>query len=236
MLEVRALRASYGRIPILNGINFDVSAGEVVGILGHNGMGKTTLMRALMGLIPTADGSVTLDGDDITRAPPHVRVRRGLGYVPQGREIFPRLSVHDNLRMAAAASDAGNDNVVEAVLDDFPRRKPLLDREGGALSGGEQQILAIARCLCTGPRLILLDEPTEGIQPSVIQQIAKMLDALRAARRLTIVLVEQNLDFVAGLSNRVLIIQKGEIVKILDPGDLRDAEVVEEFVGVQAGS
>lgn len=236
MLEVRALRASYGRIPILNGINFDVSAGEVVGILGHNGMGKTTLMRALMGLIPTTDGSVTLDGNDITRAPPHVRVRRGLGYVPQGREIFPRLSVHDNLRMAAAASDAGNDNVVEAVLDDFPRLKPLLDREGGALSGGEQQILAIARCLCTGPRLILLDEPTEGIQPSVVQQIAQMLDALRAARRLTIVLVEQNLDFVAGLSNRVLIIQKGEIVKILDPGDLRDAEVVEEFVGVQAGS
>ena len=236
MLEVRALRANYGRIPILNGIDFDVAAGEVVGILGHNGMGKTTLMRALMGLIPTAGGSVTLDGNDITRAPPHMRVRRGLGYVPQGREIFPRLSVRDNLRMAAAASGGRDDGVVAAVLGDFPRLEPLLDREGGALSGGEQQILAIARCLCTGPRLILLDEPTEGIQPSIVEQISEMLGALRAARGLTIVLVEQNLDFVASLSNRVLLIQKGEIVKSLDPGELRDADVVEEFVGVQAGS
>ena len=236
MLEVRGLRANYGRIPILNGISFEVSEGEVVGILGHNGMGKTTLMRALMGLIPTVAGSVALDGDDITRAAPHARVKRGLGYVPQGREIFPRLSVRDNLRMAAAASGATDDGVVEQVLGDFPRLEPLLDREGGALSGGEQQILAIARCLCTRPRLILLDEPTEGIQPSIVEQIAEMLGALRAARALTIVLVEQNLDFVAGLSNRVLIIQKGEIVKTLDPGELRDADVIEEFVGVQAGS
>ena len=236
MLEVRALRANYGRIPILNGIDFDVAAGEVVGILGHNGMGKTTLMRALMGLIPTVGGTVTLDGKDITRAAPHTRVRNGLGYVPQGREIFPRLSVRDNLRMASAASGKREDGVVEAVLGDFPRLEPLLDREGGALSGGEQQILAIARCLCTGPRLILLDEPTEGIQPSIVEQISEMLDALRASRGLTIVLVEQNLDFVAGLSYRVLLIQKGEIVKSLDPGELRDADVVEEFVGVQAGS
>ena len=236
MLEVRALRANYGRIPILNGIEFDVAAGEVVGILGHNGMGKTTLMRALMGLIPTVEGSVTLDGNDITRAPPHIRVRNGLGYVPQGREIFPRLSVQDNLRIAAAATGDRDEGVVEAVVGDFPRLEPLLDREGGALSGGEQQILAIARCLCTGPRLILLDEPTEGIQPSIVEQIAEMLDALRAARGLTIVLVEQNLDFVASLSNRVLLIQKGEIVKSLDPSELRDADVVEEFVGVQAGS
>jgi urea ABC transporter ATP-binding protein UrtE len=236
MLEVRGLRANYGRIPILNGIEFDVAAGEVVGILGHNGMGKTTLMRALMGLIPTVGGSVTLDGGDITRAPPHIRVRSGLGYVPQGREIFPRLSVRDNLRIAAAATGARDDTKVEEVLRDFPRLEPLLDREGGALSGGEQQILAIARCLCTGPRLILLDEPTEGIQPSIVDQIAEMLANLRAARGLTIVLVEQNLDFVASLSNRVLLIQKGEIVKSLDPGELRDADVVEEFVGVQAGS
>jgi branched-chain amino acid transport system ATP-binding protein len=236
MLEVRALRASYGRIPILNGVEFDVAAGEVVGILGHNGMGKTTLMRALVGLIPATGGTVALDGEDITRAPPHRRVRRGLGYVPQGREIFPRLSVRDNLRMAAAASGKTDDGVIETVLGDFPRLEPLLEREGGALSGGEQQILAIARCLCTRPRLILLDEPTEGIQPSIVEQIAEMLGALRAARGLTIVLVEQNLEFVATLSDRVLIIQKGEIVKTLDPEELRDADMVEEFVGVQAGS
>ena len=234
MLEVSTLRASYGRIPILNGITFDVAAGEVVGILGHNGMGKTTLMRTLMGLIPATGGTVTLDGTDITRHPPHKRVRRGLGYVPQGREIFPRLSVRDNLRMAAAAGSA-EDGVVESVLGAFPRLEPLLDREGGALSGGEQQILAIARCLCTRPRLILLDEPTEGIQPSIVEQIADMLAKLRSESALTIVLVEQNLEFVAGLSNRVLIIQKGEIVKTLAPEELRDAELIEEFVGVQAG-
>ena len=236
MLEVRALRASYGRIPILNGVEFDVAAGEVVGILGHNGMGKTTLMRALVGLIPATGGTVALDGEDITRAPPHRRVRRGLGYVPQGREIFPRLSVRDNLRMAAAASGKTDDGVIETVLGDFPRLEPLLEREGGDLSGGQQQQLAIARALVTRPRLLILDEPTEGIQPSIVEQIAEMLGALRAARGLTIVLVEQNLEFVATLSDRVLIIQKGEIVKTLDPEELRDADMVEEFVGVQAGS
>jgi len=232
MLSVRGLRANYGRIPILNGIDFEVADGEAVGILGHNGMGKTTLMRTLMGFVPTIDGSVTFRGDEITREPPHRRVRRGLGYVPQGREIFPRLTVRDNLRMAAVAAGGSNESVVEEVLEDFPRLRPILDRAGGALSGGEQQILAIARCLCTRPRLILLDEPTESIQPSIVQQIAQNLAELRASRGLTVVLVEQNLDFVAALSNRVLIIQKGTILTELDPGRLREAEVVDEFVGM----
>ena len=236
MLEVRGLRAAYGRIPILYGIDLQIAAGEVVGILGHNGMGKTTLMKTLIGLVPATDGSIVFDGVDVTRERADRRARRGMGYVPQGREIFPRLSVRENLRMAALAAGGSDESAVEEVLADFPRLEPLLDREGSALSGGEQQILAIARCLCTRPQLILLDEPTEGIQPSIVEQIAENLAALRAARGLTVVLVEQNLDFTAALSTRVLLIQKGEIVRALPPESLRDSEIIEEFVGVGAGA
>ncbi len=236
MLEVRGLRAAYGRIPILYGIDLEIAAGEVVGILGHNGMGKTTLMKTLIGLVPATDGSIVFDGVDVTRERADRRARRGMGYVPQGREIFPRLSVRENLRMAALAAGGSDESAVDEVLADFPRLEPLLDREGSALSGGEQQILAIARCLCTRPSLILLDEPTEGIQPSIVEQIAENLAALRAARGLTVVLVEQNLDFTAALSTRVLLIQKGEIVRALPPESLRDSEIIEEFVGVGAGA
>lgn len=236
MLEVSGLRAAYGRIPILYGIDLEIQAGEVVGILGHNGMGKTTLMKTLIGLVPATDGSIVFDGVDVTRERADRRARRGMGYVPQGREIFPRLSVRENLRMAALAAGGSDESAVDEVLADFPRLEPLLDREGSALSGGEQQILAIARCLCTRPRLILLDEPTEGIQPSIVEQIAENLAALRAARGLTVVLVEQNLDFTAALSTRVLLIQKGEIVRALPPESLRDSEIIEEFVGVGAGA
>ncbi len=236
MLEVSGLRAAYGRIPILYGIDLEIQAGEVVGILGHNGMGKTTLMKTLIGLVPATDGSIVFDGVDVTRERADRRARRGMGYVPQGREIFPRLSVRENLRMAALAAGGSDESAVDEVLADFPRLEPLLDREGSALSGGEQQILAIARCLCTRPRLVLLDEPTEGIQPSIVEQIAENLAALRAARGLTVVLVEQNLDFTAALSTRVLLIQKGEIVRALPPESLRDSEIIEEFVGVGAGA
>ena len=172
MLEVADLCAAYGRIPILNGVGFEVGDAEVVGILGHNGMGKTTLMKTLMGFVPATAGRVTYQGIDITRDAPHNRARRGIGYVPQGREIFPQLSTLDNLRMGAANT---TDDTIEGVLEDLPRLKPLLDRPGGALSGGEQQILAIARCLCGQPKLILLDEPTEGIQPSIIDLLEEIL-------------------------------------------------------------
>ena len=234
MLEVKDLRANYGRIPILVGIDLEIAEGEVVGILGHNGMGKTTLMKTLIGLVPAIGGTITFAGADITRERAHRRVQRGMGYVPQGREIFPRLTVRENLRLATVATGGADESAFDEVLADFPRLTPLLEREGGALSGGEQQILAIARCLCARPKLVLLDEPTEGIQPSVIEQIAENLAALRQSRGLTVVLVEQNLDFVAALSSRVLLIQKGAIIRSLAPGSLRDADIVEEFVGIGA--
>jgi branched-chain amino acid transport system ATP-binding protein len=229
MLEVRDLRAGYGRIPILNGVGFRVETGEAVGVLGHNGMGKTTLLKTLIGLIPATGGAIAFDGADITREPTHLRARRGLGYVPQGRDIFPQLSVLDNLRMGARRP-----GTVERVLEDFPILRPLLGRPGGALSGGQQQILAIARCMCAEPRLILLDEPTEGIQPSIVEAIAETLARLRATRGVTLVVVEQHLDFVAALSGRVLVLQKGAILKELAASELAEAAIIDEIVGLGA--
>lgn len=229
MLEVDGLHAAYGRIQILNGVDFKVDEGQVVGILGHNGMGKTTLMRTLMGFVPATGGSIRLEGRDITRQTTFRRARAGLGYVPQGRDIFPKLSVMDNLRMAAVRTAPER---IEQVLKEFPRLQEMLDRPGAALSGGEQQILAIARSLCMQPRLVLLDEPTEGIQPSIIDQIVDLLVRLNRDQGLTIVVVEQNLDFIAALASRVLIIQRGRILRELMPAQLQDSDVVEEFVGM----
>jgi branched-chain amino acid transport system ATP-binding protein len=232
MLNVQGLRTGYGRIPILNGVSFAVNEGEFIGILGHNGMGKTTLLKALMGFLPATGGLVRLDGHDVTTAEPYRRARLGFGYVPQGREIFPGLTVYDNLRMGCTKQAGSEQETIADVLDEFPRLKPLLDRAGGALSGGEQQLLAIARCLCGKPRLVLLDEPTEGIQPSIIDEIVEVLLRLRDNRGLTMILVEQNLDFIAALSKRILIIQKGTITREVQPGDLGDASLIGEFIGI----
>jgi len=235
MLDVQGLRTGYGRIPILNGVGFSVDDGEFIGILGHNGMGKTTLLRALMGFLPATAGSVQFAGVDVTALEPYRRARLGLGYVPQGREIFPGLSVLDNLRMGCSKQAGSNETeTIGAVLGEFPRLKNLLDRPGSALSGGEQQLLAIARCLCGKPRLILLDEPTEGIQPSIIDEIVETLLRLRDGSGLTMILVEQNLDFIAALSQRILVIQKGRITQEVSPDDLHNASLVGEFIGITA--
>ena len=232
MLDVDLLSAGYGRIPILNNVTFAVAEGEFVGVLGHNGMGKTTLLRALMGYLPATSGRVTFDGADLTRAEPFRRARAGIGYVPQGREIFPMLSVHENLAMGALKRKGDEAAVIAAALDAFPRLKPLMDRPGGALSGGEQQLLAIARCLVGAPKLILLDEPTEGIQPSIIDEIVETLLGLRDRGGLTMILVEQNLEFIAALSQRVLMIQKGAIVRSAKPDELHNVGLIHEFIGV----
>lgn len=234
LLEVQAFRAGYGRVPVLHGIDLTVGDGEIVGILGHNGMGKSTLLKTLMGLVPASDGAVHLDGLDITRAPSHERSHQGIGYVPQGRGIFPMLTVRDNLRMGIAAHHTDESEALSRTLADFPRLEPLLDREGGALSGGEQQLLSIARCLISEPHLILLDEPTEGIQPSIIDAIIELLQTLREERGLSILLVEQNLDFITELSDRVLLLQKGEITGEVAGSATANPALVAEFTGFGA--
>ena len=232
MLAVKGLKAAYGRIPILHGIDLNVAEGEFVGILGHNGMGKTTFLKTLIGLLRPTGGNIELHGQNITRMPAFRRNLSGMGYVPQGRDIFPNLTVYDNLRIALAMHKVDEGKVLEEVLETFPRLKPLLERSGRVLSGGEQQILALARCLCGGPILLLLDEPTEGIQPSIVEEIIEILHGLRKSRNLTVILVEQNLEFIGALSQRIHIIQRGQLVNEVSPEQLADPELIREFVGM----
>ena len=235
LLEVKALSAGYGRVPVLHGVDFTVEEGEIVGVLGHNGMGKTTLLKTIMGIVPATGGVIGYAGLDLTRERASERARLGLGYVPQGRGIFPNLSVQDNIRMGIAAHGGEEEEAVRRILAGFPRLEPLLDREGGALSGGEQQLLAIARCLISEPELVLLDEPTEGIQPSIVDAIIELLRNLNREQGVTIVMVEQNLDFITELSDRVLLLQKGVISGEVKGADVADPALIEEFTGFGGG-
>jgi len=228
ILDVQGLASGYGRIPILDDIRLCVHEGEFLGILGHNGMGKSTLLKTLMGLLPATQGAIHFHGADITHAPSHTRARMGIGYVPQGRDIFPGLSVLDNLRFAMCANPAQTVQI-DQMLDEFPRLKALAARPGGALSGGEQQLLALTRALMTRPRLLLLDEPTEGIQPSIIDEIMDKLKEIRKRLGLAIVLVEQNIDCIRQLSDRVLLIHKGTIRQELAPHALTEKSALGHF-------
>ncbi|MBS0448938.1 MAG: ATP-binding cassette domain-containing protein [Proteobacteria bacterium] len=232
MLKVADLSAGYGDIPVLHGISMAIATGEAIGILGHNGMGKTTLLRCLIGALKPTAGRIEFDGQDVTRLAPHGRARLGMAYVPQGREIFPALSARDNLRMGLVKTGDRSPAALDGLLADFPRLVPLLDRPGGSLSGGEQQLLALARALAGKPKLLLLDEPTEGIQPSIIEEIAETLTALRDRLELTIVLVEQNLDFIATVSQRVLVIKRGQLGAEIPREHLADLAVMSEYTGV----
>jgi branched-chain amino acid transport system ATP-binding protein len=234
MLSVRGLKSGYGRIPILHGVDFEVEAGSCVGVLGHNGMGKSTLMKTIVGQINANDGQITFDGRDITRDPVYRRTNAGMGYIPQGREIFPNLSVRENLQLGLLrlADKSERQSTFERMLEEFPRLKALLDRRGGVLSGGEQQILAIARSLAGNPKLLMLDEPTEGIQPSIVEEIIEILRALRKSRGLTVLLVEQKLDFIEALVDRTFVIQRGKITGSISTEDLANPDVVREFVGL----
>jgi amidase len=228
VLDVAELRAGYGHVPVLHGVSLQVHEGEAIGIVGHNGMGKTTLLKTLIGLLPPTAGRITLDGVDVTHTPAHLRSRMGIAYVPQGRGILPALSAHDNLRLAWRPGNGESEpQAVQRVVDAFPRLARLLDRRGGALSGGEQQILVLARALVPGPWLLLLDEPSEGIQPSIVQEIGVTLAALRASEGLSMLIVEQNLDLVLDVAERVLVMERGRVVREMAAVGLRGGAIAD---------
>jgi urea transport system ATP-binding protein len=212
MLNVDSLNQYYGGSHILRNLSFEVPSGKVTALLGRNGVGKTTLLRCLMGLVAARKGRVVFDGRDITHAKPFERVRAGIGYVPQGREIFPRLSVGENLEMGLASRPRMS-RVPDEIFAMFPVLRQMLRRRGGDLSGGQQQQLAIGRALAMGPKLLILDEPTEGIQPSIIKDIERAIRALAARGDMAILLVEQYYDFARSLADQYLVMERGEIVK-----------------------
>ena len=221
MLNVEGVNQYYGGSHILRNVGFEAKPGEVTVILGRNGVGKTTLLKSLMGVVPVKTGSIVLDGAPITKDTPYERVRKGVGYVPQGREIFGRLTVHENLRMGLAYK-SGNTPVPPELFELFPVLKQMNNRRGGDLSGGQQQQLAIARALAAGPKLLILDEPTEGIQPSIIKDIGRVIRMLadrgmvggeRSGQPMAIVLVEQFYDFAAELADQYLVMERGEIIQ-----------------------
>ena len=211
LLKVEGLNQYYGGSHILRNVSFEARLGEVTVVLGRNGVGKTTLLKSLMGVVPVKTGSITLGGADLTRATSYNRVRAGLGYVPQGREIFSRLTVQENLRMGLA-SKSGSAEVPAELFELFPVLKQMIGRRGGDLSGGQQQQLAIARALAPGPRLLMLDEPTEGIQPSIIKDIGRVIRMLADRGTMAIILVEQYYDFAEELADQYLVMERGEVV------------------------
>jgi urea transport system ATP-binding protein len=202
---VEDLNQYYGGSHILRNVRFEVPHGKVTALLGRNGVGKTTLLKTLMGLVPLKTGKIIFEKKDLTRAKPYARARAGLGYVPQGREIFPRLTVEENLLMGAR-------RIPERVFELFPVLRQMLARRGGDLSGGQQQQLAIGRALAMHPRLLILDEPTEGIQPSIIKEIERAIRLLAASGEMAILLVEQYYDFARSLADQYLVMERGEIV------------------------
>ena len=233
-LKAEGLNQYYGGSHILRNVGFEARLGEITVILGRNGVGKTTLLKSLMGVVPVKTGTVLLEGSEITKATSYERVRRGVGYVPQGREIFGRLTVEENLRMGLATKSGGT-GIPAELFELFPVLKQMISRRGGDLSGGQQQQLAIARALAPGPRLVMLDEPTEGIQPSIIKDIGRVLRMLADrgmnGQRMAIVLVEQFYDFAAELADRYLVMERGEIVQRGRGADM-EAEGVRERMSI----
>lgn len=210
MLEVNDLRVSYGQSEVIHGINFAMSQDETLAVMGRNGMGKTTLFKALIGVLPSSGGSILLDGRELNGLPAHKRVAAGLAYVPQGRMIFPNLTVMENIESGLETTKMRK--VPRDIFDLFPVLQDMRNRKGGNLSGGQQQQLAIARALVSEPKVLLLDEPTEGIQPSIIKDIARTLNEIREMKKIAILVSEQVLSFTMEIADRLTVIERGQLI------------------------
>src|SRR5262245_52868075 len=232
LLAAEGLRSGYATGDVLQGVGLEVAAGEIVGVLGRNGVGKSTLIRTLIGLLPARSGRIRFKGEDITDEGANLRARRGIGYVPQGRELFPHMSVMDNLRIGAFVNAGRGEFALEEVLGWFPFLRERLRQRGGTLSGGQQEMLAIARALVNGPDLMLLDEPSDGVQPSIVQEIGDFLAALVGRKPIGVLLVEQNIDLVQTTAHRAYVMDKGRVVAAITRDELLDTERVAEFLAV----
>lgn len=229
MLEVNALKVSYGQSEAIRGVSFRAEKNETVAIMGRNGMGKTTLFKALIGILPTRTGSIAVDGENLTSSESYQRVAGGIGYVPQGRMIFPTLTVQENIE--TGLENAKDKRIPDDIFALFPILFDMRKRKGGNLSGGQQQQLAIARALVTNPKVLLLDEPTEGIQPSIIKDIAKALNEIRKIRQITIIVSEQVLSFALDVADRLFVIEGGRLIHE-DRRDDVDANKIKQFLSV----
>ncbi len=230
ILKLAALHASYDATPILRGANLEVARGEIVAIIGRNGVGKTTMMRCMIGLLPTTSGSIDYAGRDITHFSADRRARLGIGYIPQGRDVFPRMTVEENLQVGELIGGSRRPPATSLVFEHFPILKERRKQLAGTMSGGQQQQLAIGRALVGSPDLLLLDEPSEGIQPSIVQMICRVLRAIRDQSGTTIVFVEQNLDTILALAERCLVMEKGQIIAEIPPGDVTQERVREHLL------
>lgn len=224
MLKIRGMESYYGESKIIPSLDMDVEKGKIVCLIGRNGVGKSTTLKSIMGLVKTPRGSIMLNGEEIIKAPTYDRVKRGIGYVPQGRDIFPQMTVYENLTLGLYAQ-GGKRSMPSYIYELFPILKQFEKRKGGDLSGGQQQQLAIARALVTEPKILILDEPTEGIQPSVIQDIGNVIRRINKELGLTVLIVEQYLDFVLGISDYIYMMEKGNIILKGKTSELDTAEV-----------